>query len=86
MRLSITLCFLAISIAWAAPATNIESLNERQTTGRLVFCHFMVSTIQKIYYQKLKFSRLELSETVLAPLTTTMICKEPNPLELMPLH
>ena len=42
MRFSAVLWLLAAPLTWAAPASNVESLNERQTTGRLVFSHFMV--------------------------------------------
>jgi hypothetical protein len=50
MRLSAALCLLAAPFAWAAPASNVEALVERQTTGRLVFCHFMVCLELKAAY------------------------------------
>ena len=42
MRFSVTLWLLAATISWAAPASNIDNLEGRQSTDRLVFCHFMV--------------------------------------------
>jgi hypothetical protein len=46
MRFSAALGLLAASLTWAAPATNVESISERQSTGRLVFCHFMVDLLR----------------------------------------
>jgi hypothetical protein len=44
MWFSAALWLMAASLTLAAPASNGENLGERQSTDRLVFCHFMVST------------------------------------------
>ncbi|OBT59519.1 hypothetical protein VE04_00563 [Pseudogymnoascus sp. 24MN13] len=45
MRFSVTLWLLAATISWAAPPSNIDNLQGRQSADRLVFCHFMIGIV-----------------------------------------
>ncbi|KFY94806.1 hypothetical protein V500_03045 [Pseudogymnoascus sp. VKM F-4518 (FW-2643)] len=45
MRFLATLWLLAGNISCAAPASNIDNLEGRQSADRLVFCHFMIGIV-----------------------------------------
>lgn len=45
---------ITVALVLGAPTADLEGISERQTTGRLVFCHFMVRTFLHLSYQHIQ--------------------------------